>query len=133
MMLLRNLDPRRRLCNCTRLVVTELRRHNFKARISGGDAHDEDIVVPKIRPTSSGEDDLPILLHYLQFAVRLSFAMTINKLQGLTFDRVGLILTLPVFTHGKLYVAFSRMRTTQSVRVSMHGDESGRFVTKNIV
>ncbi|XP_060854912.1 ATP-dependent DNA helicase PIF1-like [Metopolophium dirhodum] len=42
---------------------------------------DDDIVVPKIPLTSSGEDDLPISLRHLQFPVRLSFAMTINKSQ----------------------------------------------------
>ncbi|XP_008189081.1 ATP-dependent DNA helicase PIF1-like [Acyrthosiphon pisum] len=132
-MLLRNLDPRRRLCNGTRLVVTELRTHNFKAKILGGDPQDEDIVLPKIPLTSSAEDDLPILLRRLQFPVRLSFAMTINKSQGQTFDRVGLLLTSPPFTHGQLYVAFSRVRNAQSVRVGMYADDSGRFVTKNIV
>ncbi|XP_008189744.1 uncharacterized protein LOC103311809, partial [Acyrthosiphon pisum] len=107
-MLLRNLDPRRRLCNGTRLVVTGLRTHNFKAKILGGDPQDEDIVLPKIPLTSSVEDDLHILLRRLQFPVRLSFAMTINKSQGQTFDRVGLLLTSPPVTHGQLYVAFSR-------------------------
>ncbi|CAI6372085.1 unnamed protein product [Macrosiphum euphorbiae] len=132
-MLLRNLDPRRRLCNGTRLVVTELRRHNFKARILGGDPQDDDIVLPQIPLTSSGEDDLPVPMRRTQFPVRLSFGMTINKSQGQTFDRVGLLLTSPPFTHGQLYVAFSRVRNAQSVRVGMHADDSGRFVTKNIV
>ncbi|XP_008184826.1 uncharacterized protein LOC103309907 [Acyrthosiphon pisum] len=118
--LLRNLDPRRRLYNDTRLVVTDLRTHNFKAKILGSDPQDEDIV-------------LPILLRRLQFPVRLSFAMTINKSQGQTFDRVGLLLTSPPFTHGQLYVAFSRVRNAQSMRVGMYADDSVRFVTKNIV
>ncbi|XP_008189577.1 uncharacterized protein LOC103311658 [Acyrthosiphon pisum] len=131
--LLRNLDPRRRLCNGTRLVVTEPQTHNFMARILGGDAQDDDIVLPKIPLTSSGEDDLPMPLRRLQFLVRLSFAMTINKSQGQTFDRVGLLLTSPPFTHGQLYVVFSRVRNAQSVRVDMYADDNERFLTKNIV
>jgi len=133
-MLLRNIDAKRRLCNGTRLVVTELRRHNFKARmLSGVDDVQDDIVLPSISLTSSEEDDLPFQMKRIQFPVRLSFAMTINKSQGQTFDRVGLLLPSPVFTHGQLYVAFSRVRNAQSVRVGMYGDERGRFVTKNIV
>jgi len=122
------------LCNGTRLVVTELRQNNFKARMlsGGGDAQD-DIVIPRIPVTSGSEDDLPFEMKRLQFPVRLSFAMTINKSQGQTFDRVGLHLPSPVFTHGQLYVAFSRARNAQSVRVGMYADGNGRFVTKNIV
>ncbi|XP_008189030.1 uncharacterized protein LOC103311229, partial [Acyrthosiphon pisum] len=94
---------------------------------------DKVIVLPKIPLTSSAEDDLPVIWRRIQFPVRLSFAMTINKSQGQTFDRVGLLLTSPPFTHGQLYVAFSRVRNAQSVRVGMYADDSGRFVTKNIV
>jgi hypothetical protein len=133
-MLLRNLDPKRRLCNGTRLVVTQLRRHNFKARLlSGtGDAQDE-VIVPAIPLTSSEEDDLPFVMRRVQFPVRLSFAMTINKSQGQTFDRVGLLLPCPVFTNGQLYVAFSRVRNSGSIKVGLCADDKGRFVTKNVV
>ncbi|XP_050067028.1 ATP-dependent DNA helicase PIF1-like [Aphis gossypii] len=131
-MLLRNLDSKRSLCNGTRLVVTELRRYNFKAKMLSGGAQDE-IIIPAIPLTSCGEDDLPIIMRRVQFPVRLSFAMTINKSQGQTFDRVGLLLPSPVFTHGQLYVAFSRVRNSQSIIVGMCGDGHGRFVTKNIV
>ncbi|XP_008189471.1 ATP-dependent DNA helicase PIF1-like, partial [Acyrthosiphon pisum] len=117
-MLLRNLDPKIRLCNGTRLVVTELRRNNFKARLlaDAGEGQD-DIVIPRIPLSSSGDDDLPFTMRRVQFPVRLSFAMTINKSQGQTFDRVGLFLPSPVFTHGQLYVAFSRVRDSESIKV----------------
>ncbi|XP_060871362.1 uncharacterized protein LOC132945607 [Metopolophium dirhodum] len=49
-MLLRNIDPKRQLFNGTRLVVTELRRHNFKARrLSGADDALENIILPAVR------------------------------------------------------------------------------------
>ena len=35
--------------------------------------------------------------------------MTINKAQGQTYKRVGLWLLTPVFSHGQLYVALSRV------------------------
>ncbi|KAE9539872.1 hypothetical protein AGLY_005124 [Aphis glycines] len=134
-MLLRNLDPKRNLCNGTRLVVTELRRHNFRARVlvDGDGSAQDDVIIPAIPMTTGDEDDLPLKIKRIQFPVRLSFAMTINKSQGQTFDRVGLLLLSPVFTHGQLYVAFSRVRNTQSVKVGMYDDGNGRFVTKNIV
>ncbi|XP_008189353.1 uncharacterized protein LOC103311494 [Acyrthosiphon pisum] len=133
-MLLRNIDPKRQLCNGTRLVVTELRPHNFKARkLSSADDGQDDIILPAVALTSGEEDDLPFQMKRIQFPVRLSFAMTINKSQGQTFDRVGLLLPSPAFSHGQLYVAFSRVRDAQSVRVGMYCDGNGRFVTKNIV
>ncbi|XP_008189219.1 ATP-dependent DNA helicase PIF2-like, partial [Acyrthosiphon pisum] len=67
-MLLRNLDPKIRLCNGTRLVVTELRRNNFKARLlaDAGEGQD-DIVIPRIPLSSSGDDDLPFTMRRVQF------------------------------------------------------------------
>jgi hypothetical protein len=44
-----------------------------------------------------------------QFPVRLCFAMTINKSQGQSVRTVGVDLHSPVFTHGQLNVAFTRV------------------------
>ncbi|UYV68085.1 hypothetical protein LAZ67_5003007 [Cordylochernes scorpioides] len=66
----------------------------------------------------------------LTFPLRLAFAMTINKAQGQTFDRVGLLLQEPVFMHGQLYVAFSRVRTFDSIRVKLN---LRIYKTRNVV
>ena len=44
-----------------------------------------------------------------QFPVRLAFRMTIDKAQGQTLQDTGVYLPDPVFAHGQLYVAFSRV------------------------
>ena len=55
--------------------------------------------------------------------------MTINKAQGQTFGRVGLSLLQPVFSHGQLYVALSRVRSLASLRVKLAAGTR----TKNVV
>jgi ATP-dependent exoDNAse (exonuclease V) alpha subunit len=64
-----------------------------------------------------------------QFPITLAFAMTINKRQGQTFDRVGLLLTSQVFSHGQLYVAMSRVRRSDALKIL----SSDPTTAKNVV
>lgn len=82
-------------------------------------------------------------LFYLSVAntpIRLAFCMTINKSQGQTFKKIGLYLPQPVFAHGQLYVALSRVSNFESLRIHIIDYESkqgqlkpNEFYTKNIV
>ena len=56
-------------------------------------------------------------LNRLQFPLRLAFAMAINKSIGQTFEKVGIYLPQPVFTHGQLYVAASRVGSPDDISV----------------
>ena len=56
-----------------------------------------------------------ITFHRHQFPLRLCYAMTINKSQGQTLQKVGLDLRYDVFTHGQLYVALSRTTSRENI------------------
>ena len=64
------------------------------------------------------------------------FAMTINKAQGQTIPYMGLDLRNPVFTHGQLYVALSRVQSKNNIIIMVKNvcidDRQGDY-TKNIV
>jgi hypothetical protein len=60
--------------------------------------------------------------------------MIINKSQGQTFKHVGINVSRKVFSHGQLYVAFSRATLPTHVNILLADDaygNSGR--TRNVV
>ncbi|XP_031095005.1 ATP-dependent DNA helicase PIF1-like [Ipomoea triloba] len=114
-MLLRNIDHSLGLCNGTRLIVTQLSEHVIEAKISTGDHSGTRVLVPRMTMTPS-DPKLPFKFKRRQFPVMLSYAMTINKSQGQTLSHVGLLLKKPVFVHGQLYVAASRVSNPNGLK-----------------
>ena len=55
---------------------------------------------------------------FTQYPLKLAWAITIHKSQGMTFDRMHLDLTRGTFAPGHTYVAVSRMRTLEGLTVS---------------
>jgi hypothetical protein len=69
-----------------------------------------------------------------QFPVRVAFALTINKAQGQSFDRVGLLLKREVFSHGQLYVACSRVTSPEGITMVLPDTAAARVgKVRNIV
>lgn len=129
-MLIRNLCIADGLCNGTRLLVLKIQNRLLSVQIITGDQKGTVVDIPRIQLNTIGDTKLPFVLYRRQFPVRLAFALTINKSQGQTFQRVGIYIDRLIFAHGQLYVALSRCTSIENIKIFVK--EKGRNV-ENIV
>ena len=120
------------LCNGTRLKITKLFKKNICGRILNGDKVNEEVFIPKIKLTTDQSTKLPFILNRRQFPITLAFAITINKSQGQSFENVGLYIHKPLFSHGQLYVALSRCKNNNKIKIQNATDNNNNDIP-NIV
>ncbi|XP_031127815.1 ATP-dependent DNA helicase PIF1-like [Ipomoea triloba] len=121
------------LCNGTRLIITKLSDHVVEAKIVRGHSAGNVVLIPRMSMTPT-DTRLPFKFQRRQFPLMLSYAMTINKSQGQTLTHVGLLLKKPVFVHGQLYVAASRISNPSGLKILIpnEGGKSSNYTT-NVV
>ena len=118
---LRNLDPYHGVCNGTRGVIIEIKDHVLKIQIL---ETDQIITQSRIRidfTVDMPNVSFPFSRH--QYPIRPAFATTINKSEGQTYDKIGIDLRFPVFAHGQLYTAFSRVGSSKNVKILLPSEE----------
>jgi ATP-dependent DNA helicase PIF1 len=132
-MLLRNIDQTRGLCNGSRLIVTNLGQSVLGAKIISG-THRGNVVFLHRMDMSPSQSPWPFKMNRRQFPIIVSYAMTINKSQGQSLDCVGLYLPKPVFSHGQLYVALSRVKTKKGLKILLLDEQKqATNITTNVV
>ena len=132
--LLRNLNVDRGLCNGTRMIANDvINKRLLKAVIAVGE-HKGYVLIAKV-PTKPADSKLFVFeWERLQFPIKLAFAMTANKAQGQTLENVSVWLENPCFGHGQLYVAASRVGNGDNIKFYISNKEGyPKYTTRNIV
>ena len=110
------------LASNARVIIMGI-SENFKmVKVKTLDAHPRIVYVPRMRFNFHLRSKSSYTMSRVQFPLRLCYAMSVNKSQGQSFDQVLLDATTPNFSHGHLYVALSRLREHDKIRVIVNDD-----------
>lgn len=130
-------DPDRRWVNGTLGRISRLANDLLEVKLENGDTH---TILPEKwsnikytydpRTKKIEEEELG---SYTQYPVKLAWALTVHKSQGLTFNNVIIDMGRGAFTGGQTYVALSRCRSFDGLTLKSTVADRDIFVNPAIV
>jgi len=132
--IMRNLLKKEGLTNNTRVKITDIKKYSIRVCTI-------DTKIPKffIIPRIIFKVTLPygrsFTMNRKQFPLRLAYSMTYNKSQGQELKKCLVDIRSPPFVHGHLYVALSRIRHYDDIRIFCTDDniEDNCIIIKNYI
>ena len=99
----------------SRVEILEIHQYVIKAKLLLG--NNPIVSIPRIKFKFKLEWGVSYYMMRTQFPLRLAYAMTYNKAQSQTLHTVLLDVTEHPFMHGHLYVAASRVRQVNNIKL----------------
>ncbi len=130
-------DPDHKWVNGTIGVIDSMNDDVINVRLeSGNTVAVEPDLWENIRYTYNEKDntvDEEVLGSFSQMPLKLAWALTIHKSQGLTFNRINIDLGRGAFTGGQTYVALSRCRSLEGIRLNSTLNLRDIFVNRHVL
>lgn len=115
-------DYSRGVMNGTIAKVIELDKKTIKVVLKDGKEINVEKMVWESKESVFDEEthkmESKVVGTFTQYPIKLAWAITVHKSQGMTFDRMHFDLTRGTFAPGQAYVAISRMRTLAGLTLS---------------